>query len=219
MKKLIFLSTIIFCILGGASQTSAQEVRLGVTFAPSISFNQVNFTPNAGSNLSPNIESGSGGMRFIFGLVSDFNLKDEKYYFSTGLVYNTKKVGVTGTVDGLLDPQYNLQYLQIPVTLKLFTNEVVPSGWIFFQMGGGLEVKISEKNKTENNTTNEDPLDFQVIDIPLILAVGMEFDLGENILYGSLGYQRGLINSAKKIDGGKLIIRNQLVTFNVGFFF
>lgn len=217
MRKLVFLSTIIFWVFGGISQTKAQDVRLGVTFAPTISFGQVSFTPNAGST-SPAIESGSGGMRFIFGLVSDFNLRDEKYYFSTGLVYNTKKASLT--VEGASeDLQYNLQYLQVPLTLKLFTNEVIPSGRIFFQLGGGLELKISEKNQTDPNPDNADPLDFQVIDVPLILAAGMEFDLGENILYGSLGYQRGLINSAKKIDEGKLIIRNQLMTINVGFFF
>ncbi len=217
MKKLVFLSTIILWVFGSAVQVSAQDVRLGVTFAPTISFNQANFTPNDASNAA-SIKSGSAGMRFIFGLVSDFNISDDKYYFSTGLVYTTKKASLTQ--EGLTDEiHYNLQYLQVPITLKLFTNEIVPSGRLFFQLGGGLEVKISEKNKTENNTSNADPIDFQVVDVPLILATGMEFDLGENILYGSIGYQRGLVNSAKKIDAGDLIIRNQLLTFNVGFFF
>lgn len=216
MKKLIFLVALILSAGVFIPHLKAQDVRLGVTFAPTISFNQGTLTAD---NQADNLDGGASGLRFIFGLVSDFNLIDEKVYFSTGLVYLTKTAGLDGEFRGLTDNKYNLQYMQVPITLKLFTNEVMPGARVFFQLGGGLELKLSEKVKTENNTNNEDPIDFQVIDVPLILASGIEFDLGENLLYGSLGYQRGLINAAKKVDEGKLVIRNQLLTINVGFFF
>ncbi len=216
MKKSIFLVVLIFFLGVFITPIKAQDVRLGVTFAPTISFNQGTFTAN---DQADNLAGGASGLRFIFGLISDFNLSDDSYYFSTGLVYLTKTAGLDGSFGGVTDNQYNLQYLQVPLTLKLFTNEVMSGARIFFQLGGGLELKISEKVKTENNPDNEDPIDFQVIDVPLILASGIEFDLGENLLYGSLGYQRGLTNAAKKVDEGKLVIRNQLLTFNVGFFF
>ncbi len=221
MKKLILLITLIFLSSVLSVNLKAQDVRLGVTFAPTISFNQGVFTADTQGG---NLKGGSSGLRFIFGLISDFNLSDERYYFSTGLVYLTKTAGLDGQFAGranmpLTDNKYNLQYMQVPITLKLFTNEVMSGARIFFQLGGGLELKLSEKVKTENNPDNLDPIDFQVIEIPLILASGIEFDLGQGILYGSLGYQRGLTNAAKKVDGGKLIIRNQLLTINAGFFF
>ncbi|GAB4397934.1 MAG: hypothetical protein OHK0053_15460 [Microscillaceae bacterium] len=214
MKK-HFVRLLLVLALGSLGWAQAQDVKIGLTFSPTISFIQAS---NEGSS---DVSSAGAALRFNFGPVFDFNIKDDKYYFSTGLIYVTKRANLEfSSALGTSELNYNLQYLQIPLTMKLYTNEIISGGRIFFQLGPALELKIAEKDKTEDS---DDPIDFTVIDTPIILAAGMEFDLGENKLFGSIGYQRGLINAYDRDkdnpDDDDLRVTNQLITFTAGFVF
>jgi len=107
----------------------------------------------------------------------------------------------------------NLQYLQIPVALKLFTNEVAPDVKLYFVVGGTAGIKIQEKKisyKDETNLFIEPALGkgYSFGDVGLLLGAGAEYRLGESTtLFGGLSYNRGLINvpSAK----GPLVWNNK----------
>jgi hypothetical protein len=154
----------------------------------------------------------------VFGPVYDHFITDN-YSFSTGLLYAPKRVGLERRHPN--DPtknraeSYNLQYLQLPATLKLFTNELALDTRIFFQLGGITEIKINEKpmNKVDPIVTR-----FQFFDVSLHLGAGVEHRLSYNtILFGGFFYNRGLINAAAKtpeLDG--LRINNDLLGLDLG---
>jgi hypothetical protein len=41
--------------------------------------------------------------------------------------------------------EFNLQYLQIPVSLKIFSDQVTPGMPFYIQFGGTLDINIAEK--------------------------------------------------------------------------
>ncbi len=150
------------------------------------------------------------GLNFSAGINADFYF-GQNYAFATGLWYTGKRLGVkeiiTRRVDGVLENSEtisvnNNQYLQIPVTLKLFTNEVASDMRVFFQLGGLLDFKLSENLKTWNSTVGErKPKDnaYNPLGISLYLGSGVEYQMGENtVLFGGLSYQRKLTNSLSK---------------------
>ena len=85
-----------------------------------------------------------------------------------------------------------IQYLQIPATLKLFTNELAPDLKGYLQIGSALEILVFN----EPEDPDFERIDkFTPIDIPVIIGAGVEFRAGINTtLFGGFSYQRGLIN-------------------------
>lgn len=203
-----------------AQKTQAQDVRIGIMLAPTISFNQAQYTGNA--DPEPDVSNVGSKLRFNFGPVVDFNIKEEKYFISTGLIYMTKWAGaeLANPLGGApARAEFNLQYLQIPVTAKLYVPDIFEGGHLFFQLGTGLEIKVNEREESDVVNANNA---FRPLDVPIIIAAGVEYDLGDNKIFGSFGYQRGLIDAADKdFSGGENVIRiaNQLLTLNLGFVF
>ena len=58
-----------------------------------------------------------------------------------------KRVGIESS--GGVEEAYRLHYLQIPIALKLFTNEVALDTRVYFQVGLTADVKLLEDNLTE----------------------------------------------------------------------
>ncbi len=189
------------------------QSKLGIKFSPTLSTNRIKYE---GSDYA--FSSDGVGGRFVFGPIYDHFLTDN-YSISTGLLYAPKRVGleIRRTGEANTTESYNLQYLQVPVTLKLFTNELALDTRVFFQLGGLMEVKINEK---PGNKVNPVVDRFQFFDVGLHLGVGVEHRLGYNtILFGGFFYNRGLINAAAKttIDmADDLKIHNDLLGLDLG---
>lgn len=172
------------------SASAFGQVRLSLKFSPVLTSSRVNFTSDTLSIANDGINP-----RFSLGLIVDKAITDT-YSFSTGLVYLPKGFSVltTGKNGGSYDvsEEYSLQYLQIPLTFKLFTNEIAPGLKIYFQVGGGLEILLHDEPKNEDFEIVED---FTFFDASVILGGGVEYKLGSStILYGGVSYHRGLIN-------------------------
>ncbi|WP_224999974.1 porin family protein [Cesiribacter sp. SM1] len=186
------------------------QSKIGIKLSPTLSSNRINYEGNDAAFSS----DGVGG-RFVFGPIYDHFITDN-YSFSTGILYAPKRVGLeirrgnTPTTES-----YRLQYLQIPATLKLFTNELALDTRLFFQLGGLLEVKINEQTDVDVPVVDR----FQFFDVSLHLGAGVEHRLGYNtILFGGFFYNRGLINAAAKVNGldDKLRINNDLLGLDLG---
>lgn len=208
MKKTVIL---LFFALLGFSSVQAQT-KIGLTFSPAISSNRVD---NTGSDYS--LSTNGVGLRFIFGPYVDVMLS-ENYYFTSGLLYVPKRVGVEGTSqsDGVIDEVYKTHYLQIPANIKLFTNEVALDTRIFFLVGGALEILINQENITDNAQLIED---FRFFDANVTLGTGVEYRIGTTtILSGGLSYNRGLVNvvTEHRMTSGDLSIKNDLLRFDIG---
>lgn len=210
-----------------ASSATRTGVQLGVRFAPGFSFNTLDGN-GAYSNVTPNLSA----IRLSGGLTADFFFT-ENYAFSTGLWYTIKRSAfdnlplVSPSVPQEPPPtgnsDYNLQYLQIPVSLKLFTNEVAPDTRVYFQVGGTLDTKLAEKAKDKTNNVlyqaslAQDAKVYKPFDVGLLLGAGVEFRMGENTkAFGGITYNRGLINalSGGIKDGGGTKINDNLKSLN-----
>lgn len=184
MKKLLFSAILLISVLSVQAQ-----VKFGLRAAPTLSFNRVDGTSDAGAaSYNPN----GLGLRMQIGPIVDFEFK-ENHYFSTGLMFATKRVGIkvkenTAAEERIED--YSLHYLQIPLTLKLFTEEVGLDKKIYFQVGGTLDVKTKGVGEA-----NQFIRKFNFMDATALLAVGIEYGFGiDTKLFGGIIYQRGLFN-------------------------
>ena len=194
MQKTTFSAFLVFMAFFSVAQT-----KIGLKFSPLLSASRTDLRYENTVNDTLNIEPSGLFGRLSLGLVVDYSISDT-YYFSTGVSFLPKKVGVdiTGEDGGFYanpSEEYNLQYLQIPVTLKLFTNEVAPDLSIFFQVGAGAEIRVFEEPVEDNYSLISE---FRPFDASVILGGGVEYRAGINtILFVDMSYQRGLLNIVK----------------------
>ena len=188
MNRFIFF---ILCLVLGTSAYA--QPKIGLTFSPSAVINRVKFRAD-----DAKVSNNGSAFAFKIGLAVDFDIASN-YAFSTGLTYAPKKVGyLIDPLDASIEEEsYNLQYLQIPLIMKLYTNEVVPDVKGFFQLGILAEIKIFSEPSEEAYTFIEE---FKPYDTSLVLGVGAERDSGAStVLYAAIVYNRGLINIINKL--------------------
>jgi hypothetical protein len=230
MKNKVILG---IALLLSTSLTFAQEskFKLGLRFAPSLSMTRV---VDVEEEDGVSFENNSPGVRFSAGLTGDFYF-GKNYSFYTGLWYTTMKSGVkfsSELVSG--ESVYNLQYVQVPVAIKLFTNEITTDTKLYFVLGGTAGIKINEKD-VEWKTTGliEEPsvtkpgrgTAYSAFDAGLLVTAGAEYQLGENtIVFGGLSYNRGLFGVQSKkgpfntgdTASDKYTVSHQLLSLEVG---
>jgi len=217
MRNLFFLFVFLLCAVVSQAQS---DYILGIKVAPVISSYRIQNT-----NDDYDIDNASSALKLSFGLVVDKKLT-ENYVLSTGLIYIPKGVELstellnTDPQAGLAtfnDPdEYKLQYLQIPVTIKLFTNEFIPDGRIAFQLGMAPEIKVYEEALEPDNALVQK---FQPFNLPVVLGAGVEYRVGINtILFGGVSYQRGLNNILKdtQLGSDELELRSTVVSIDAG---
>ena len=134
------------------------------------------------------------GLRIGVGLMADFPLT-ENYYFSTGVSYVAKKAGMVilnGNTQQASKQVVNLRYVQIPLSMKLYTNEMSLDTRFYFQFGILAEFKVGENEKEGDAEIIED---FTFFDTSLLFGAGVERKLGTSTAaYAGLTFQRGLID-------------------------
>ena len=171
MKRILFCIAILSCIALSA------QTKLGLKLSPVIASNRV-------TNDAQNVDNDGSALKLSVGLVVDKPLSDA-YFLSTGLVYVPKRAAFRAAADST--EEYTLQYLQIPVTLKLFTNEIAPDIKVYFQVGGALELKVFDEPKEPSYEVIDkfNPADFSVI-----LGSGVEYRAGINTtIFAGISYQ------------------------------
>ena len=135
----------------------------------------------------------------------------QNYAFSSGL----QLVGKGGTVS-FFDPvtslryeqKIGIQYLEVPVTVKLFTNDVATDTKLYFQLGGSLggaiAGKINGNKRYISPTTSQETKALNHVIIPeaaVLLGFGAEYQLGQSTkVFAGLSYHRGLLNIDKYFE-------------------
>lgn len=208
MKKTTVLFSLILISLGTFAQSSFQ---LGLRLAPNYSW----ISPDA-----ENIDSEGNRFGFNYGIIGDFNIADN-YAFSTGITLTntggkvsmpdvqevTSAGGTTEFGYGNTVADIRLSNIEIPLTLKLKTNEI---GYLkyFGQFGLGLSFNYDASadedftyitaNDAEQTITNED-VDYgdeiNLIRASLIVGLGAEYNLSGNtsFIFG-LTFNNGFTN-------------------------
>jgi hypothetical protein len=199
MKKILLLLAVLTFSFNVFSQ-----VKIGLRVAPGLSLNTVQ--DKSGTD-SISFSKNGAGFSFSGGLNFDFMLSDN-YSISTGLWYTTRRAGLKQKNDStfnkaLYSSAVATQYIQVPLSLKLYTNEIVTNMKLYFQIGGTMDIKIAEKLKVSNNPaylgtykSNFWPLNFGIL-----AGAGAEYQTGGNmILFAGIFYNRGLMNQIKNTD-------------------
>jgi hypothetical protein len=196
MLKTIKMSrTIAFAfIFLGIGFASVAQVKLGLKFSPSLNSSRT-FLPSDTVDVDPD----NGLLKISLGLIADLELT-ETYFVSTGVMVVPKRVGViikpeNGATFSESKEYFDMQYVQIPATLKLFTNEIIPDGSMYFQVGGAADIKVFEQPVEEEY---EFIGEFNNLDVTVILGGGFEYQAGLNTaLFAGVTYNRGLTNVVK----------------------
>lgn len=209
MRKNLFL--VLFVL---ASATSFAQIKLGFQFSPTLSTNRIS---SDSDTLS--LETDGTGLRFAAGPIVDIAFS-ENYFISTGLLLVSKRAGLEADLSNDASPafreEYKLQYLQIPLSLKLLTNEVAIDKRIYFQFGTTMEFAVKDEPEESDHFIVED---FKLFDSSLLVGIGLEYKIGvSTILFGGFSYHRGLFNSVSdqvRLDDD-ITLKNDYVGLDFG---
>lgn len=223
MKKIVIRILFLFF----TSQVHAQMntvrnygFRLGLTAYPTFGI----ISPDEGKSKGTNLG-------FAYGLMGDFNFA-ENYSFNTGLTITTingKSTEIntmpyhaifSSTAPVAYNLKYKMQYVEIPLVLKLKTSKIDEMKW-FGQFGLSNGFKIKARQDAETATAvvadNRNSADWtRFYRAGLVIGGGCEWDLGAHTsLIAGLSFNNGLTN----ITTSKNTVRNHFVSLNLGVFF
>ena len=113
-----------------------------------------------------------------------------------------------------VEADFKLQYLQIPATLKAFTNELALDTRLYFQFGVLPEIKIHEEDTDDTTPITK----FRTFDFAVLAGFGLEYRLGvSSTIFGGISYTRGLVNAAADTyEGRDFVLKNDLVSLDLG---
>lgn len=168
MKKMLFLIAAVASLAPAAkaqdndhvdSRVTLNRIRFGAYIAPNISW----MRPTASKDGAFGVESDGSKLGFTYGLMAEYYFA-RNYGIVTGLQVNSTGGKIiatninttpTATQVNKANFDYRLQYLEIPIALKLRTDNI--SGFRFFgQLGATLGINIGKKATYDVNYYNAD---------------------------------------------------------------
>lgn len=207
--------------MGSNAQDTFRKVRLGLTFSPSLNW----ITPDNTGYSGDGVRAGMS-----YGLMADFTLfETENYNIHTGIIFNhlggklsyrdafLLSSGVN--VPASTNATYKLRYVDIPLMIKLRTNEI---GYLYYYgvFGGQFGFNIRAQSDVETNyggSFSEDGIDIRddvnLLRADLVFGGGVEYNItGETRLVAALYYHNGLTNiltgRAYQVQNGQTVINN-----------
>jgi hypothetical protein len=207
MKHLIIASLVILSV-----NVSHGQTKLGLKLNPAIITQRLTFPDDSSS-----IKKGPNSFNLSVMLFADIGIA-QNYFFNTGIGYTSKRMNLEYfQQDGVSTESkgYNVQYVQIPATLKLYTNEIALDKKLCFQFGPLIEVAVHNKETNQDVTIIDK---FQPVDISLLFATGLEIQLApQTAIQLGFNYTRGLINVAKSAAEGAegMVIKNDLYSIEI----
>ena len=205
---------IIALILVGINAKAGDKAKLALVATPQLSWLNTD---------SKSIDDGALMLGFNFGVHSDIFFAPN-YAFTTGLTISnlggklTYNDEITFNNESFLAGQkikFKLSYIEIPLGLKLKTNEFRRS--IFFgQFGLNPMVNIKAEDGNNNNISDE----INLINVAYNIGAGIEYSLGGNTaLIAGIIYKNGFLDVTKDHNSlGEKTTLN-IINFNLGILF
>ena len=207
MKKIIFVIACGLLFYPAFSQTTATDsndpgLRFGLTASPQITWM---------SASDKGLKSNGSYIGYEYGLLMDVIIKGN-YSFGTGLLFNGsggKLIYVDSSSfntypDSVFTPgmnvDYRLQYITIPLTLKLHTNQI---GYITYYGQFGFRPGINIRSRADISYPTDRPLDTKVdfgadvgpFDFGLLVGGGFDYAIaGNTAIHVGLQYYNGFID-------------------------
>jgi hypothetical protein len=224
MKKILTGFLLLF-LTGSAFAQNGPEpyygFRLGLAAYPTIGWAKPETGTSNGVNLG-----------FSYGLLADFNFA-ENYSFSTGLTITTingktTEINPSPYYDAAAHPnptaydlKYMLQYVEIPLTLKLKTEKIGLVRWYGqfglsndFNIGAKQNVSLEGRNIIEGEHIKKDINFYRA---GLIIGGGLEYDIARSTsVTTGLTFNNGFTDIS---DDKNRSVKNHFVSINFGVFF
>ena len=209
MKK-YFASVLLLLSLAGITQ--AQDYRIGIRVAPALSNVR---TSVDGTNTS--LERDGTAVKFLLGAFADFQFK-ENYFFQGGINYAGKSSKISARNGGgpTLNEEYDHEYIQVPLLLKLYTNEVVLDTKVYFNFGVVPEIRLSTSDGAPGNLLITE---FKNFDVAGNLGGGVERSIGVNTrVFAGLNYNIGFLNivDQQSLAADPITLKSNLIFLEIG---
>lgn len=232
MKKI--LSTLLFVMASWAafSQSGSSNVHFGLKASPSLAWLRTD---------SKYFESNGSKFGFTYGLITEFGFT-ERYAFATGLDISyrggklksiiTSKNPTGGDSTTSIQSSLTLQYIELPLTIKLKTNEI---GYLTYYLQAGIapglniRSRINSKITSESNNngvitnaSSEDnnvdiKKDINTLNLSMLIGGGVEYTLsGSTVLLVGLQFNNGFIDV---YDGNDLKANSNFLALTLGILF
>lgn len=191
-----------------ANAVTNNGLHFGLKAAPSLAWLRTD---------SKGLQSNGSKFGFTYGLITEFKFSDN-YSFATGIDVTYRGGKTRTTKESLLgngnvgttisDNSITLQYVEIPITLKLKTNEI---GYLTYYLQAGLapgvnirarnDVKSSTQDKTTGavttyESTNDDiSSSINTLNLSMIIGGGVEYTLsGSTVMLAGIQFNNGFLD-------------------------
>lgn len=207
--KTKFSLVLLFSVFALAAQAQFPPYYFGLKASPQLSW----MKPNTDTYDNEGIKLG-----FSWGFLAEFNFT-ENHSIATGfnMLFNGGKLSfpaASGEETGTMKREYFLKYIEVPMTLKMRTNDI--NGMKYFgRIGLGTAFKIGAKAEDEFTATDGSTLstskynydDVAFVRESLIVGLGAEYEIADGPKLGlELAFNNGFTNILK----GKNTINNSL---------
>lgn len=201
-------------LLSLSSQAQQKPFKFGFKLSPAISW----LSPDA-----KNYEGNGSDFTFSWGLIADITLM-ENYYLATGFnvsyfsgklkypeIATLETAGVPMDYTGEMQRNYHLRYIEVPMALKMKTNELAKNLKFFGQIGINTGFNIRAKSNDEFNGTNpitgkysygENKVDIKeettLVKASLLVGAGTEYVIDESVsVVMGINFNNGFTNILK----------------------
>ena len=241
MKKILLTITLSFLIFTTWAQSN---FKLGLRVSPNIGWSSPS---NTGTENSGN------KIGYSFGLFGDFHFADN-YAFHTALYLTTfggqikypssaEEFDINGSTNlGITEANFNANYVEIPLALKLKTNEIGYITYyglfgtsIAFNYDAKADLSYSSTNGGSNFTNNDADFsdNISLFRAGLLVGLGLEYNIsGNTSLVFGIHYNNGFTNIydekiSKTDNDGNAILnesqdlkgKNNFISFEIGVMF
>jgi hypothetical protein len=220
MKKILVLTCLLFFSAGYSNAQEEQKLHFGLKAAPALAWI---------SSDTKGFESDGTKLGFSYGLITEFNFATH-YAFATGIdvTYRGGKSKFQFNDSTVSEIKYNLEYIELPVSLKFKTNEI---GYFTYYLQFGLEPGINIRGKADAKTTyqmngvtsinSEDNLDIKDevnnFNLSMIIGGGVEYTLsGSTVLLVGITFNNGFLDI---LDADNIKANSDYLALTVGILF
>ncbi len=237
MKKIF--STLLFVMASWAafSQSGGSDVHFGLKASPSLAWLRTD---------SKDYESNGSKFGFTYGLITEFGFA-ERYSFATGLDISyrggklkslivDKRTNISGgdsTITTSTQSSLSMQYIEIPLTIKLKTNEI---GYLTYYLQAGIAPGINIRSRANTKITQETnnagqliqnpsseennvdiKKDINTLNLSMVIGGGVEYTLsGSTVLLMGIQFNNGFMDV---YDGNNLKANSNFLALTLGILF
>ena len=163
------------------------------------------------------IENNGSEFRFNYGFVTEFRFA-ERYSFATGIDVTNRggslrQESSDSNSTSITDSNWKLRYVELPMSLKLKTNEIGHfTYYLQFGLSPGINIRsvadistTTQLNGGGSQTSSEDGVDYKdetnAFNLSMLIGLGMEYRFsGNTCLLGGLTYSNGFLDAASDND-------------------